>query len=147
MTNDHCVRIRNLFFDVELNCAAAHVHRAGNMSFVPFVFVADVNGHGLAAFQFRCGILRRNLRDVLLRFGNQLFQTRVLSHSANLTTDYTDGTDGFWSAAACRRFESADMSAHSKSNPIRVDSRYSRATPYSYRSASMGSRAAALRAG
>src|SRR6266581_2281697 len=80
-----------------------------------FYCVANINDHRFAALQFRCGILRRNFRDVLLRFRDEFLETRVLSHNPNLTTDYTDGTDGFWSAATCRRLESADMSAHSKS--------------------------------
>ena len=43
MTNDHCVWVGNFFFDVELDCAATPVSRAGNVSFIPFVFVPDID--------------------------------------------------------------------------------------------------------
>jgi hypothetical protein len=63
------VGVGHLFFDVELDGAAAHVRCAGNVSVVPFVFVADVNHYCFAAVQFRSGVLRRDLSDVFLRFG------------------------------------------------------------------------------
>src|SRR4051812_9506355 len=51
MADDDCVRVGNVFFDVELDRAAAQVRCARNMSLVPFVFVADINDYPVAAFQ------------------------------------------------------------------------------------------------
>ena len=49
MTNDHCVWVGHFFFDVELDRAATHVSRAGNVSFIPFVFIADIDYDRVAA--------------------------------------------------------------------------------------------------
>src|SRR5206468_12380567 len=49
MANDRCVHIGNFFFDIELKSAATQVNRAGNMLFVPFVFLADIDNHRPAA--------------------------------------------------------------------------------------------------
>src|SRR6266516_6215113 len=49
VANDRCVHIGNFFFDIELKSAATQVNRAGNMLFVPFVFLADIDNHRLAA--------------------------------------------------------------------------------------------------
>ena len=43
MTNDHSVRVGHFFFNVELDRAATHVSRAGNVSSIPFVFIADID--------------------------------------------------------------------------------------------------------
>ena len=50
MTNNKCARVGNSLFDVEIDCAAAQVHRAGNVPFVPFMLVADVHDYRFAAF-------------------------------------------------------------------------------------------------
>src|SRR5262249_36991163 len=87
MTNNHSVRVGNFFFDVELDRAATYVSRAGNVSFVPFVFIADIDDDRAAAVEFRSGILRRNLRYVLLRFSDESLETTVVSHKSFLTTN------------------------------------------------------------
>src|SRR5690242_15894369 len=48
MTNDHRVWVGSFFFDVELDGATTHVSRAGNVSFIPFVFVPDIDDDRLA---------------------------------------------------------------------------------------------------
>src|SRR5579885_1795054 len=81
VTDDHGLRVRNFFFDIELDRAAAHVQCTGNVSLIPFLLFANVDHHRLAALQFCCGILRRNFRYLFLRFGDQFFETRVLGHA------------------------------------------------------------------
>jgi hypothetical protein len=49
MTNDHCIWIGNFFFDVELDRAATHVSRPGNVCFIPFVFVPHIDYDRFAA--------------------------------------------------------------------------------------------------
>src|SRR5436309_9273396 len=94
VADNHSIWIGSLFFDVELDGAAAHVRRAGNVSFVPFVSVTDIYDDCFAAVQFRSGVLRRDLDDVLLRVCDKFLVALVLGHCPNLTTDYTNATDG-----------------------------------------------------
>ena len=74
MTNNHGVRVGNSFFDVEFDCAATHVSRAGNVSFIPFVLIANIDDGRFSAFQFRCRVLRRNLGYVFLRFRDEFLE-------------------------------------------------------------------------
>src|SRR6266480_3892989 len=49
MTNDHCVKVRDFFFDIEFDSAATHVNCVGNMSLVPFIFLANIDDHRFTA--------------------------------------------------------------------------------------------------
>ena len=81
MANDHCVGIGSFFFDVQLDCAAAHVHRAGNMLLVPFVFLANINDQRFTALHIGGCFSWRSLRDLLLRLCDEFLEPRVLSHT------------------------------------------------------------------
>src|SRR5215468_2468299 len=43
MTNDHSVWVGSLFFNLELDRAATDVSGSGNVPFIPFIFVADID--------------------------------------------------------------------------------------------------------
>src|SRR5262249_56009720 len=57
MTNDRGVLIRHFFFDVELDRAATHVSRAGNVSFIPFFFISDIDDDPFAPLYFSTSIV------------------------------------------------------------------------------------------
>jgi len=80
MTNDHRVGVRDFFFDIELDSAAAHMSRAGNVSLVPFVLLPHIDDQRLAAFRFRGRVSWRDLGDALLCARDQFLETSVLCH-------------------------------------------------------------------
>src|SRR4051812_27848805 len=53
----------------------------GDVFFLPFLIIPNIDNHRLLVLQFRRGIFRRNLGDILLRFGDQLLIPRVLGHA------------------------------------------------------------------
>ena len=49
MTDNHRVVVGDFFFNVELERTATDVRRAGNVFFVPFVFVTNIYNDCVAA--------------------------------------------------------------------------------------------------
>ena len=73
ITDDALIEIGHLVFDLQLNDTAVEVACATGVAGLPLITGADVNQDRGAAADFMRGVVRRNLFDVLLRFGNELF--------------------------------------------------------------------------
>jgi len=83
-------RVRKLEVDMykyELDHSAAHVDRVGYVFFVPFVFLANIDNHRVAAFRLRHGVGRRNFGDLLFRVRDQFLETLTFRHNKFLTTN------------------------------------------------------------
>jgi len=52
VADDRHVTIGKFVFDFQLEHATAHVNRVGNVFLVPFVLLANVDNHRVAAFRF-----------------------------------------------------------------------------------------------
>jgi len=86
VSDDRHRRIGRGFFDLQFNCSATEISRAGNVTFLPFIGIAHVDEQRVAALQCCGGFLRGNFVNISLRLTPQFFESSVL---------YFFGGDGF----------------------------------------------------
>jgi hypothetical protein len=76
--DDRHRRIGRGFFDLQFNCSATEIFRAGNVPFLPFIGIAHVDEQRVAALQCCGGFLRGNFVNISLRLTDQFFESSVL---------------------------------------------------------------------